>query len=55
MVILLKGCENIRSSLAFFDKAKGNKIVPSPSILCWDDGIAKFEQYTTKAKNLLSL
>jgi hypothetical protein len=34
MVISSEGCLSVRSFLAFFDKAKGGKIVPPPSITC---------------------
>jgi hypothetical protein len=34
MEISTKGYENVKSSLTFFDKAKGGKIVPPPSITC---------------------
>jgi hypothetical protein len=44
MAILSKGCENIKCSLAFFDKAKGGKIVLPPPITCWGDGSAMFER-----------
>jgi hypothetical protein len=39
-----KGSENIRCSLAFFDKVNGGKIVPPAPTTCWDDGSAMFEQ-----------
>jgi hypothetical protein len=29
MALSFEGCENIRCSLAFFDKANGNRIVPT--------------------------
>jgi hypothetical protein len=38
-----KGCENIRSSLAFFDKDKDSKIVPPSPITCWCDNRTMFE------------
>jgi hypothetical protein len=44
MALSFEACENIRCSLAYFDKAKGSKIVPRPSITCWDDGSAMFER-----------
>jgi hypothetical protein len=37
MVILLKASKNVRSFLAFFDKAKGGKISPPPSIIYYGD------------------
>jgi hypothetical protein len=43
MALTSEGCKNIRCSLAFFDKAKGGKIVPPPPITCWGDGSAMFE------------
>jgi hypothetical protein len=43
MAISTKGYKNIKCSLSFFDKAKGRKIVPPPSITCWGDGSAMFE------------
>jgi hypothetical protein len=44
MEILSEGCENIKCFLAFFDKAKGGKIVPSPPIMCWRNGSAMFDR-----------
>ena len=44
MVVSSKGCKNIRCSLAFFDKANGNKIVPPMPIACWNDGSAMLER-----------
>jgi hypothetical protein len=43
MALSFKGSENIRCSLAFFDKANGSKIVPPAPITCWGDGSAIFE------------
>jgi hypothetical protein len=43
MAILSEGCKNIKCSLAFFDKAKGGKIIPPPPITCWGDESAMFE------------
>jgi hypothetical protein len=43
MALSSKGCENIKCSLAFFDKANGGKIVPPTPITCWGDGSAMFE------------
>jgi hypothetical protein len=34
MAISSEGCENIKCFVAFFDKAKGGKIVPPPPITC---------------------
>ena len=43
MALSSEGSENIRCSLAFFDKANGSKIVPLVPITCWGDGSAIFE------------
>jgi hypothetical protein len=43
LVILSKGCENIKNSLAFFNKVKSSKLIPPPSITCWSDNTAIFE------------
>jgi hypothetical protein len=43
MALSSEGSENIRCSLAFFDKANGGKIVPPVPITCWGDGSAMFE------------
>jgi hypothetical protein len=43
MALSSEGFENIRCSLAFFDKANGSKIVPPTPITCWGDGSAMFE------------
>ena len=44
MALLPEGFENIKCSLAFFDKVNGRKLVPLVPITCWDDGSAMFEQ-----------
>jgi hypothetical protein len=43
MALSSEGSENIRCSLAFFDKANVSKIVPPPPIICWGDESAMFE------------
>ena len=43
MVLSSIGSENIRCSLAFFDKVNGSKIVLLTPIICWGDGSAMFE------------
>jgi hypothetical protein len=43
MALSSEGSENIRCSLAFFDKANDSKIVPPAPITCWGDGSAMFE------------
>lgn len=43
MMILQKGCKNVRSFLFFFNKAKGGKIIPPPSITCQNDNSAMFK------------
>jgi hypothetical protein len=43
MALSFEGSENIRCSLAFFDKANGSKIIPPAPITCWGDGSAMFE------------
>jgi hypothetical protein len=48
MAISSKSCKNIKCSLAFFDKAKGGKIVPPPPITCWEDGSAMFNRLQHK-------
>jgi hypothetical protein len=48
MVLSSEGSENIRCSLAFFDKANGSKIVPPAPITCWGDGSAMFERLLHK-------
>jgi hypothetical protein len=44
MVLSSEGSENIRCSLAFFDKVDVGKIVPPGPITCWGDGSAMFER-----------
>jgi hypothetical protein len=44
MAISSKGCKNIKCSFAFFNKAKGGKIVPPPPITCWGDGSTMFDR-----------
>jgi hypothetical protein len=44
MVLSSEGCDNIRCSLAFFDKANGGKIVLPTPITYWGDGSAMLEQ-----------
>ena len=44
MVLSLESSENIKCSLAFFDKANGRKLVPLTLITCWGDGSAMFER-----------
>jgi hypothetical protein len=44
MALSSKGSENIRCSLAFFDKANGGKIVLLVPITYWGDGSAMFER-----------
>jgi hypothetical protein len=48
MVLSSEGFENIRCSLAFFDKANGSKIVPPAPITCWGDRSAMFERLLHK-------
>ena len=48
MAISSKGCENIKCYLAFYDKAKGGKIVVLSPITCWEDGSAMFEHFHHK-------
>jgi hypothetical protein len=48
MALSSKGSENIRCSLAFFDKANSNKIIPPAPIICWGDGSAMFERLLYK-------
>jgi hypothetical protein len=48
MALSSEGSENIRCSLAFFDKANGSKIVPPSPITCWGDGSAMFERLLHK-------
>jgi hypothetical protein len=48
MALSSEGSENIRCSLAFFDKANGSKIIPPVPITCWDDGSAMFERLLHK-------
>jgi hypothetical protein len=48
MALSSEGFENIRCSLAFFDKANGRKIVLRPPITCWGDGSAMFERLLHK-------
>jgi hypothetical protein len=48
MALSSEGSENIRCSLAFFDKANGSKIVPPAPITCWGDGSAMFERLLHK-------
>jgi hypothetical protein len=43
MALSSEGSENIRCSLAFFDKANGSKIVPPAPITCWVDGSTMLE------------
>jgi hypothetical protein len=44
MALSSEGSENIRCSLAFFDKMNGGKIVPPTPTTCWGDRSAMFEQ-----------
>ena len=44
MALSLEGSENIKCSLAFFDKGHGRKLVPPAPITCWGDGSAMFER-----------
>jgi hypothetical protein len=44
MALSSEGSENIRCSLAFFDKANSGKIVPPVPITGWGDGSTMFEQ-----------
>jgi len=44
MAISPEGSENIKSSLALFEKARGDKFVPPAPITCWGDGSAMFER-----------
>jgi hypothetical protein len=44
MVLSSEGFENIRCSLAFFNKVNGGKLVPPMPIICWSDGDAMFER-----------
>jgi hypothetical protein len=48
MALSSEGSENIRCSLAFFDKANGSKIVPPTPITCWGDGSVMFERLLHK-------
>jgi hypothetical protein len=48
MALSSKGSENIRCSLAFFDKANGSKIIPPAPITFWGDGSAMFERLLHK-------
>jgi hypothetical protein len=48
MALSSEGSENIRCSIAFFDKANGSKIVPPAPITCWGDGSAMFERLLHK-------
>jgi hypothetical protein len=48
MALSSEGSENIRCSLAFFDKANNSKIVPPPPITCWGDGSTMFERLLHK-------
>jgi hypothetical protein len=48
MALSSEGFENIRCSLAFFDKVNGSKIVPLAPITCWGDGSAMFERLLHK-------
>jgi hypothetical protein len=43
MALSSEGSENIRCSLAIFDKENSGKIVPLAPITCWGDGSAMFE------------
>jgi hypothetical protein len=51
MALSFEGPENIRCSLAFFDKANGSKIIPPMPITCWGDGSAIFERLLHKNDN----
>jgi hypothetical protein len=44
MALSSEGYDNIRCSLAFFNKANGSKIVLPVPITCWDDGSVMFER-----------
>ena len=44
MVLSSEGSENIKCSLAFFDKENGSKIVLPVPITCWGDGSVMFKQ-----------
>jgi hypothetical protein len=48
MALLYEGSENIRCSLAFFDKANDSKIIPPAPITCLGDGSAMFERLLHK-------
>jgi hypothetical protein len=48
MALSSKDSENIRCSLAFFDKANGSKIVLPVPFTCWDDGSVMFERLLHK-------
>jgi hypothetical protein len=48
MALSSEDYENIRCSLAFFDKANGSKIVPPAPITCWADGSAMLERLLHK-------
>src|SRR5450759_4737966 len=44
MVLSPEGSENIKCSVALFDKANDRKLVPPGPITCWGDGSAMFER-----------
>jgi hypothetical protein len=48
MALSSEGSENIRCSLAFFDKENGSKIVAPAPITCSGDGSAMFERLLHK-------
>jgi hypothetical protein len=48
MALSSEGSENMRCSLAFFDKANSSKIVPPAPITCWGDRNAMFERLLYK-------
>jgi hypothetical protein len=48
MALSSEGPENIRCSLAFFDKVNGSKIIPPAPITYWGDGSAMFERLLHK-------
>jgi hypothetical protein len=49
MAISSEGCENVKSLLIFFDKAKNGKIVPPTPIKCWGDESAMFKYLQHKS------
>ena len=55
MALSSKGSENIRYSLAFFDKANDGKIVPPMPTTCWGDGSAMFKQLLHKNDNQVKI